>query len=51
MTMRRKITAGQQAVLDQLADCDRLVTGIVRPVPHAGEIGYDEIVALLGGGG
>ena len=46
-SQKRKITPGQQGVLDQLSACDRLVTGIVGPVPHPGEIGYDEIVALL----
>lgn len=48
-SQKRKITAGQQGVLDQLSACDQLVTGIVRPVPHPGEWGYQEFLEWMGG--
>jgi hypothetical protein len=48
-SQKRKITPGQQSVIATLQSCDIVRAGIVRPVPHPGEIGYDEIVAMLGG--
>ena len=44
----RIITPGQEQVLKLLAQCDRLVSGIVRPVPKPGEISLDAALDLLG---
>ena len=46
-SQRRRITAGQQHVLELLAGCDRIVAGIVRPVPHEGELSLDEALHRL----
>jgi hypothetical protein len=47
-SQRRRITQGQHAVLDDLATCREVVTGIVRPVPDEGEMSLDETLQLLG---
>lgn len=39
-SQRRTITRGQRHVIDLLADCSMLLTGIVRPVPKAGELSW-----------
>jgi hypothetical protein len=47
-SQRRKVTPGQAHVLELLAQCNTLVSGIVRPVPKPGEISLDEALALIG---
>lgn len=46
-SQRRDLTDGQRHVLDLLTRCDRLLTGVCRPVPRDGEIGYDELLQRL----
>lgn len=48
-SQKRIITAGQSAVLAMAAECTRFESGIVRPNPKPGEIGYDEFLAWLEG--
>lgn len=47
-SQNRPVTAGQRRALDVLAGCTTLLTGVCRPVPRAGEIGYDELLQRLG---
>lgn len=47
-SQRRIITPGQAQVLELLARCDRLVSGIVRPNPKPGEISLDDALNLIG---
>lgn len=44
---RRAVTPGQAEVAGLVASAGRVVGGIVRAVPRAGEIGYDEMLELL----
>lgn len=44
---RRHVTDGQQIVMEMLAGCSEIASGIVRPIPRAGEMSYDEIIELL----
>lgn len=48
-SQKRELTAGQGIVLDLLNECDRLMTGIVRPDPRPGEIGYSEFIRWITG--
>lgn len=49
-SMRRKITPGQADVLALLEECDRLLTGIVRPErASAAEYGFDMLLDILKG--
>lgn len=46
-SQRRKITDGQLDVLAMLAECDRVVSGVVRPDPKDGEISLDEALEVI----
>lgn len=46
-SQRRRITAGQQHVLELLSRCDELLTGVVRPEPRAGELSFDDALRRL----
>jgi len=46
-SQRRRLTAGQMQVAELLASCERAVCGVVRPIPKAGEMGYDELLEAL----
>lgn len=45
----RHVTGGQRIVMEQLGQCNRFWTGIVRPDPREGEISYDDFLSLLSG--
>lgn len=47
-SFRRKATTGQIEVMQLLADCSQLVTGIVRIEPREGEMSFDEVLSMLG---
>jgi hypothetical protein len=49
-SQRRATTPGQAEVAALLRTVTRFVGGIVRPQPKDGELGYDEVLAILGGG-
>jgi len=36
-SQQRKVTYGQRGVLALLAQCNTVVSGVVRPIPEAGE--------------
>lgn len=46
-SQRRRVTAGQRHVLDLMAGCTRVVSGIVRPVPRDGEMSLDDLLEML----
>lgn len=50
-SQERIVTPGQRALLTKLAECDRFVSGIVRPLPldPLEEIQYDTLLDFLGG--
>lgn len=48
-SQKRKLTDGQESVLAMLAECDRLLTGVVRPDPHPGEIAFEDFMNWLEG--
>lgn len=47
-SQRRKVTPGQAHALELLSRCTRIVTGVCRPIPRDGEIGYDALLHRLG---
>lgn len=47
-SQKREVTTGQRHVLDLLAGCNRLVTGVVRPVPNEGEMSLNDALELIG---
>lgn len=45
---RRDITDGQAVVIDLLAHCDQLLSGVVRPIPRDGEMDLDALLEQVG---
>jgi hypothetical protein len=48
-SQRRKVTPGQQSVMELLERCHIVTSGIVRPEPRDGEMSLNEALALLVG--
>lgn len=46
-SQRRDLTPGQAEVLALLAGCRELISGVVRPEPREGEMGFDEFLERL----
>jgi hypothetical protein len=46
-SQRRKVTPGQESVLQLLERCHIVTSGIVRPVPKEGEMSLDEALELM----
>lgn len=46
-TQRDRLSERQRYVLDLLARCDRIASGIVRPNPRDGELSLDDALELL----
>ncbi len=47
-TMRDRISYRQATVLEALGACNRLASGIIRPVPRDGELSIDDALRMLG---
>jgi hypothetical protein len=48
-SQRRYVTPGQAEVLELLTYCERLESGVIRPIPREGELSLDSALAILRG--